>query len=185
MIDQFNQAVTTYNSMNGIRGMGKLVNNPLIRRYLPNDWSQAMTLLDSPGGYTGLASKIQNIKNASQLVSVADTGLSLTSKAAKLMEGQQNQAATNRALSEEGYKQASDRIADIQTLIDKVDAAPDAKDIADLQARIQGEQAMIANEMVKLQGMAQLQQAQRDLMTQQAREISMMSTKSATGIVRF
>jgi type IV secretion system protein VirB5 len=62
---------------------------------------------------------------------------------------------------------------------------PDQKDVADLQARIQAEQAMVQNESVKLALMAQLQQAQRDIAAQQAREISMKSTKSATGVARF
>jgi type IV secretion system protein VirB5 len=91
----------------------------------------------------------------------------------------------NRALSEEGFSQASDRITAIQSLIDKVNGAPEQKDVLDLQARIQAEQAMVQNESVKLALMSQLQQAQRDIQAQQAREIFIQSGKSATGPVRF
>ena len=182
-VQQFQQAVQQYQSLNGVRGMGALVNNPAIRRYLPNEWGQAVNLIDSPGGFTGLQNKINSIRTASQLVSAADTGLNLSSNAAKMFVGAQNQAAINRALSEEGYKQASHRITAIQSLIDKVDDAPDAKDVADLQARIQAEQAMVQNEMVKLAAMGQLQQAQRDLMAQQSREVVIQAGKG--GIPRF
>jgi type IV secretion system protein VirB5 len=180
LVQQYNQAVTTYNSMSGIRGMADLVNNVALRRYLPNEWGQAMNLLDSPGGYTNLQSSINSIKGAVQIVGIEETNLDPNSAAGRAFVGRQNQAATNRALSEEGFKQASDRIEAIQTLIDKVNGVPDQKDVADLQARIQAEQAMVQNESVKLALMAQLQQAQRDIAAQQAREISMKSTKSAT-----
>ena len=144
-----------------------------------------MNLLNTPGGYTSLRSQINNIKAAAQIHSVADSGLDPNGAAGRAMLGAQNQAAMNRALSEEGYKQASDRIASIQTLIDSIDGAPDAKDIADLQARIQAEQTMVQNEAVKLQLLSQLQQAQRDLAQQQAREISMRVTKDPGGVPRF
>jgi len=62
-------------------------------------------------------------------------------------------------------------------LLDRVNSAPDAKDIADLQGRIQAEQVMMQNEANKLQMLAQLASAQRDLQIQQAREISMKSSK--------
>jgi type IV secretion system protein VirB5 len=185
LVNSYNQAVTTHNSMNGVRGMASLVNNPALRRYLPNEWSQTMNLLNSPGGYTGLQSKINGIRSAAQITSIEDTGLDPNSAAGRAFVGAQNQAAMNRALSEEGYKQASDRIASIQSLIDKVGDAPEAKDVADLQARIQAEQVMVQNELVKLHLMSQLQQAQRDIMAQQAREISMQSTHSPTGVPRF
>ena len=185
LVNQYNQAVTTFNSMNGVRGMAGLVNNPAIRRYLPNEWNQAMNLISAPGGYTSLQSSINGIKSAAQIVGISGTGLSPTSAAGRAFQGAQNQAATNRALSEEGFKQASDRITSMQTLIDSVNGVPDAKDVADLQARIQAEQAMVQNESIKLQLLAQLQQAQRDIQSQQAREISMQSTKAAGGVARF
>lgn len=186
MVQQYNQAVTTYNSLSGIRGMADLVNNPSIRRYLPDEWSQAMNLLNSPGGYTNLQSSINAIKGASQVMAVADARFDPDSPAGKAFAGQQNQVATNRALSEEGFKQASDRIAAIQTLIDKVNGVPDQKDVQDLQARIQAEQAMVQNETVKLTLLSQLQQAQRDIADQQAREIGMRaSARSTRAVARF
>jgi type IV secretion system protein VirB5 len=185
MVTSYNQAVTTHNSMNGVRGMNSLVNDPAVRRYLPNEWGQVMNLMSSPGGYTNLQTRINGIRSAAQVTSIQDTGLDPNSAAGRAFVGAQNQAAMNRALSEEGYKQASDRIAAIQTLVDKVGDAPDAKDVADLQARIQAEQVMVQNELVKLHLMGQLQQAQRDIMAQQAREISMQSTHSPIGVARF
>lgn len=185
LVQQYNQAVTAYNSIKGIRGMASLVNNPTLRRYLPNEWSQAMNLMNTAGGYSSLSGSINSIKTAAKILGIEDTGLDANSASGRAFVGSQNQAAMNRAMAEEGYRQASDRITAIQALIDKVDGVPDAKDVADLQARIQGEQAMIQNETVKLALMSQLQQAQRDIQYQQAREISIQSTRAVGGIPRF
>lgn len=185
LINQYNQSVTTYNSMKGVRNMGDLVNNPVVRRYMPNEWSQVMNLSNSPGSYTSLQGSISAIKNATRLVDLANTSLSPTSDAARAFEGGRNAIATNRALSEEGYRQASDRITTVQTLLDKVNNVPDQKDVLDLSARIQAEQAMVSNELVKVNLAAQAQQAQRDLAVQQQREISMMSVTSSDGVPRF
>lgn len=174
---QYQQAVQQYQSLNGIRGMADLVNNPQLRRYLPDDWNQTMNLLSAPGAYGGLSGSISQIRAASQIASLADSGLSSSSRVGQAFVGAQTQAAMNRGLGEAGFAAASDRIASIQTLLDKVNGAPDQKDIQDLQARIQAEQAMVQNENVKLALMTQLQQAQRDIQAQQAREISMQSTK--------
>jgi type IV secretion system protein VirB5 len=62
-------------------------------------------------------------------------------------------------------------------LLNKVNNAPDEKDIQDLQARIQAEQTLLQNEQIRLASLAQLAQAQRDIATQQAREIRIQSTK--------
>lgn len=185
LVQTYNQAVSTYNSLNGIRGMADLVNNPHVRRYLPDEWNQAVNLLDNPGGYSSLQGSINAIRAAAKVMGVEETGLDPNSPAARAFVSGQTQAAMNRAMSEEAYRHASERITAIQTLIDKVNDAPHQKDIQDLQARIQAEQAMVQNEMVKLMTLAQLQAAQRDIQAQQAREIAMKSTKSATGPARF
>ncbi|MBN8489063.1 MAG: P-type DNA transfer protein VirB5 [Burkholderiales bacterium] len=179
LVQQYNQAVSTFNSLNGVRGMADLVNTPALRRYLPNEWSEAMNLLQSPGGYTNLQGSINALRAANRIAGIEDTTLNPNSAAGRAMVGAQNQTALNRALGEEGYKQASERIAAIQTLIDKVNGAPEQKDVLDLQARIQSEQAMVQNESVKLALMAQLQQAQRDIQAQQAREVSIKALRGS------
>lgn len=185
LVQQYNQAVTTYNSMNGVRGMASLVNNPTVRHYLPDQWGQAMNLANNPGGYTSLQSSMNSIRSASQLVGIGQTGLDPNSAAGRAFIGSQNQVALNRAMNEAAYQAGSDRIASIQILIDRVDGVPDAKDVQDLQARIQAEQVMVQNENAKLAALQHLQQAQRDLQAQQARELFMQSSRSPDGTPRF
>ncbi|MEQ1766042.1 MAG: type IV secretion system protein, partial [Methylotenera sp.] len=121
------------------------------------------------------------IRAASRLTSFADLGLDPNSEAGKAFEATGRQAAINRATYEEAYRKAGQRFDDLQVLLDRVNAAPDAKDIADLQARIQAEQVMQQNENTKLAMLANLSKAQQDLALQQDREIRMRKSKSVLG----
>ena len=168
MVQQIQQLQQQYQNLNGIRNMGSLVNNPLARKYLPADYQ---TILRNGVG------QWQSIYNAAKKFDIGNTSLSGTSDVAQAFQAVAKQAAINRAGAEEAYKTASQRFSDIQVLLDRVNNAPDAKDIADLQGRIQAEQVMMQNEANKLAMLQQLASAQRDLQIQQAREISMKSSK--------
>lgn len=168
MVQQYQQMQQQYQSLNGARGMASLVNNPALRQYLPADYQ---TILNN--GYGNSTS----IRAAAKVFGVEQTTLGAGTNSAKAFEANANQAALNRATSEDAYKQASNRFADIQVLLDKVNNAPDSKDIADLQARIQAEQVMMQNESTKLAMLSQLAQAQRDLQMQAAAERRMKSTR--------
>ncbi len=168
MKQQFDQLQSTFNSMNGSRGMADLVNNPIARQYLPANYQEILN-----NGYGNSAS----IRSAAKLFGIEDTTLDPASASAKAFESNASQAAINRATMEDGYSKASQRFADIQVLLDKVNSTPDAKDVADLQARIQAEQVMMQNENIKLAMLGQLAQSQRDLANQQVTEIGMKGTK--------
>ena len=151
MVQEYNQLVEEYRSLNGIRGMASLVNNPQLRRYLPDeyknilsqgycDWQALRTAVDNPVG------------------------------SVKLDKFRRDQLAIDEAMTLESYKQASRRFGDIQVLLDKINDAsiPDAKDMADLQTRIQAEQVMMQNEMSKIAMMKNLQEIQQKKMDAQA-----------------
>ena len=165
---QYRQLERDYDAVTGIRGMGDLVNNRLARRYLPDEYQTI--LRDGVGQWRA-------IRDAAKKFDVALTSLDASSDAAKAFAQVAKQAAINRASAEEAYNTASNRFDDIQVLLDRVNGAPDPKDIADLQARIQAEQVMMVNEANKLQMLAQLASAQRDLQAQQAVEIGMKASR--------
>jgi type IV secretion system protein VirB5 len=171
---QYDQSVTTYNSISGVRGMGSLVNTPARRSYMPDDYQNMLN--NGYGNSSGIRSAVRKFD-------VSSTSLDGNSDSAKAFKASAQQSSLNRATSEESYKQASDRIGSIQTLLDKVNDVSDEKDVLDLQARIQAEQVMVQNENVKLTALSQLQQSQRDLAYQQAAEIRMKSTQGT--VARF
>mgnify|MGYP000044146594 CR=1 FL=1 len=62
-------------------------------------------------------------------------------------------AAQNLGRSQKTLTQAKERYNRLMPLITKINNSPDQKDILDLQARIQGEQVMLQNELIKLEAM--------------------------------
>ncbi len=179
MQQEYQQLQQTYQSISGIRNMGDIANNPALRKYLPSDYQQTLQLGNgvANGQYGGLDGAVNAMKQASKILDIQDTGLDPNSPAGKAYQNAQNQAALNRVLSEESFKQSGERIDGLQQMLNKVNQAPDEKDIQDLQARIQAEQILLQNEQLRLASLAQLQQSQRDIATQQASEILMQSTK--------
>lgn len=172
MESQLQRLQQQYQNLTGIRNMGSLVNNPALRTYMPAQYQGALT---AAGGFGN-----QNaIQNANTLFNLANTSLSGNSNQVKAYNNNFSQISLNRALAESGYNNAGNQYANIQVLLDKVNDAPDAKDIADLQARIQAEQAMLQNEANKLAALKQLQQAQTDLANQQSIQLGIQSMHGA------
>lgn len=170
--EQYQQLQKTYQSINGVRGMANIMNDPAARKYLPDEWQATMDAMQNGGGLSG---NYQQMMAALQANSSGTLGLK--GATATAYDGQQKQSAMNRAIGEEGYRQASKRFESIQQLINKINSAPDQKDILDLQARIQAEQVMQQNEATKLAMVTQLQQAQRDIQQTQSLDRQMKSLK--------
>ena len=179
MQQEYQQLQQTYQSISGIRNMGDIVNNPALRKYLPPDYQQVLNLGTgvTNGNYGTLDGAVNGMKQATKILDIGDTGLDPNSPAGKAYQNAQTQAAVNRVLAEESFRQSGSRIDDLQQLLNKVNNAPDEKDIQDLQARIQAEQTMLQNEQIRLASLASLAQSQRDIAAQQAAEIRMKSTK--------
>lgn len=151
MIQEYNQLVEEYRSLNGIRGMASLVNNPKLRRYLPDEYKDV--LKQGYGDWQALRSAIDN--------PIGSDGL---------YKQRRDQLSIDEAMALESYKQASRRFGDIQILLDKINDAsiPDAKDMQDLQARIQAEQVMLQNESAKLAMLKNLQEIQKQKLQERA-----------------
>jgi len=181
MQQQYQQMQKTYQSISGIRNMGDIVNNPALRKYLPPDYQQVLKLGTgvTNGNYGTLDGAVNGMKQASKILDITETRIDPNSATGRAYQDAQNQAAVNRVLAEESFRQSGSRIDDLQQLLNKVNNAPDDKDIQDLQARIQAEQTLLQNEQIRLASLAQLAQAQRDIATQQAAEIRIKRTQSA------
>jgi len=78
--------------------------------------------------------------------------------------------ARDLAVGEAVGAAADERLAGLEALRRSLDAAPGARAVMDLEARLAAEQALIQNEQVRLQGLALTQAAEARLEEQRARE---------------
>ena len=81
-----------------------------------------------------------------------------------------DRAARDMALSQQVGTIAAARLSGLRELTAALDQAPNARAVMDLQTRLAGEQAMIANDQVRLQGLAMTQEAEARLAIQRDKE---------------
>lgn len=152
MIEQINQlknqlqvAEKELQQMSSVRGMGSIIGS---------EYDNEM------GVDYGSILNDANIKGADDFGLKGDT--------ASLYNDKNKAAAEWKGRSDKFLNQAVDRFTELQKLVAKVNAAPDPKDVMDLQARIQSEEALLQNEMLKLEMMQSQAQADRAVNEQKA-----------------
>lgn len=160
MQQQLAQLRDTYGAMTGPRGMQTLLPLSLpVRNYLPSEVAEIGAVIGgSSGNYAGLARAVA-LQRAANAILGPDELSRLPIALQTALTTERDAAAGGQALTRAAYGRSSDRFATLQTLIDHIAAATDAKAIAELQGRIAAEQAMVANEGLKLAALAQVAQA--------------------------
>lgn len=152
LVNSYKQSVKNYESISGIRNMADLVNNPASRYYIPAEYQDILRLSTGTRGghYDDLQNRVAELREGAKLLDIDDSWDDENSISGIAFVSAQNQIAINSALSEKAFNEINLRTNNLQILLDKVNDAPDGKDIADLTARIAAEQAMLINESNKL-----------------------------------
>lgn len=163
--NQLAEAQRMYESVTGVRGLGDSLRNPQLRQFLPDDLKSVYDSANG-GGYAGISGSLKDILNAEKLAGSVEDGLR------RIQERSLNSAATDKAVGLRAYEGAQARLNQIEALMDQISKTQDQKAISELQARIAGEQATIQNEMTKLQMIAQLRQAEQNLVAEQKHAVS-------------
>lgn len=167
--NQLSQAEAAYRSMNGGRGMERLLGH-VPRNYLPSEWGDLLEVLGQTSvSYGAIAREMQRVITANSVLTADQLGaLSRTDR--ELLEDSRRSKAMLQVMTREALGRTSDRFSSIQELIDAIGRANDPKAVMDLQARIQAESTMLINENTKLQVMYQLAQAEEAARELRARE---------------
>ncbi|WP_439632162.1 P-type DNA transfer protein VirB5 [Shinella sp.] len=164
---QIEQAQQLYGSLNKLTDMAdvaSVLNDPAIRNALPADFAAIEGLLkgDGTGVFKDSASKF--LEGNSTYRTDADDFY------AKELARVQNKNAGQMSLGQQIYDTATKRIDGIDQLREKISTASDAKEIADLQARLQAEQAFLQTDVLRMEGLRMVQQAQNQVDEQRKAE---------------
>lgn len=163
---QLQQMEQQYKSLTGSRNMGSLLNDPRFKSYLPAEWQDVYERVQN-GGYSGLTGTAKAIRDANELFNACER---LAGAEKTLCERSAVKAAQDKAFATDAFDKAEQRWDQIAGLVQQINSTTDPKEIAELQARIGGEQAAIQNEMVKLQMYQMMAAAEDRLIQQQERE---------------
>ncbi len=151
-VQQINQLQSQINSINGIRNLGNVFNNPLLKNYVP---AEAYTYVNAinTSGYSGLNATAKALRDVGMVYNCMDlAGDARTSCQAALAQPYQQ-----KGLLQDAMKSAAGRLSQIQSLMGQINATTDQKAVQEVQARIGAENALLAHEMSQvqmLQGMA-------------------------------
>jgi len=150
---QIEQAKNQYNALTGSRGYGNLFNDPELRNSLPPNWMELYDAVQN-GQVAGISGRVDQLMEADRAGTIGEMNEDIRDRQARM-------GAVNRAVGEAGFETALRRTEQIQHLIEAIGTTNDPKAIAELQARIAGEQALVANELAKLQLVQMLQDAEQ------------------------
>jgi type IV secretion system protein VirB5 len=173
--DQLNQAKQQYEAVTGTRNLGSILNNPALKQALPTQWQTVYSTGRSANyDISGLITNI--LKEEKYNGSIANMQKSIE-------ERSQKSAATDKAVGLKAYEDAEKRLSQIESLMQKINTTQDPKGIEELQARIAIEQTMIQNETTKLHMISQLQEAEKQLIDEQKKEMNRrILNKNNTGM---
>ena len=176
MQQQLGQLQQTHDALTGLRGMEQLLRqSPAARNYLPPDWATLTAALQGSGGlYSSVAAAVRAQVTANGLLTQQDVQR-VNGIVGERMVAERIAVATDQTLAKAAYGRSSSRFSELATLVDKIASTPDAKAIAELQGRIAAEQAMLANEGIKLAALSQATEAERWLQELQRREVVLHS----------
>ena len=151
-VQQITQLQNQLNSINGMRNLGNILNNPMLRNYVPAEAYIYLNAVNT-SGYSGLNATAKTLRDAGMVYNCMDlAGAARTSCQAALAQPYQQ-----KGLLQDAMKSAAGRLTQINSLMDQINATSDQKAVQEIQARIGAENALLAHEVSQvqmLQGMA-------------------------------
>jgi type IV secretion system protein VirB5 len=165
--EQIGQARQLYGSLNKLTDMAdvaEVLNDPAIRKALPFDFAAIEGLPKGNGTGVFGDSASRFLEGNSTYRTDADDFY------ARELSRLQNKNAGQMSVGEQIYDAGTKRIDGIDQLRGKISTAGDAKEIADLQARLQVEQAFLQTDVLRMEGLRMVQEAQNQVDEQRKAE---------------
>jgi type IV secretion system protein VirB5 len=164
-VQQGEQLLQSFNQPSNVGSLARSLETTALRQLLPGVPALTAAAQGDLSGLGTIGAQAAAIRSAKRLYAPpAGDPLAADLEAAGM------RAATDMALGQTVATGGQQRLAGLQTLQQAIDAAPNARAVLDLQARAATEQAMIANDQMRLQGLAMTQLADDRLQAQRDRE---------------
>ena len=179
-VQQGQQLLTSLNQISNVNSLATGLSQPALRAFLPD--SGAFVTASSSGNLTALGpigSAASVIRQANQLFTPPTGDVA----AADLMASG-NRAALNLATGQAVVQAGATRLTGLQQLQSALNTAANARAVLDLQARLQAEQTMIANDQMRIQGLAMTQAALAQVQTQRDLEQAAAASQARLSLYR-
>ncbi len=175
MYMQYQQQLKQFQALTGARGFGDVLANPLLQRYLPLNLKQM---------YDGVATgNMSSVASAARQQAMIFDCLTVKDPVKQtLCNRQLNAPFAVKDMFTKAYEGAEATFEAVEGLRKQINFTQDPKAIAELQARIQTEQANAQNALVKVQMAAALAEIETKLVEQEKYERS-KKINTQTGLI--
>ncbi|MFC5423141.1 P-type DNA transfer protein VirB5 [Bosea eneae] len=163
-LTQAKQLYESFNKLTDVNDIASLLSSEEFRKHLPKEFSEIEKLVSGGGG--SLAGVVDRYLDQNRAYQGGDANSFYRTELDRIAR----QTGAKHSIGQSVYDTASKRIDGLEELRQKITASKDAKDVLDLSARIQAEQAMLQNEVLRMQGLAMVQQARSDMDGQRQKE---------------
>jgi type IV secretion system protein VirB5 len=178
-VQQYNMLKSAYEAATSARSLGDVFDNPLLRQYLPAEWVEIYDRVNRLG-YNAMTAAQREIYQANRAfdacASTKDEDERLTCEALAI------QASVKKGLIVPAIQMTAQRSLQIKQLMKKMGETKDMKEAAEIQGRIDAENAQIANAQAEIM-MFQIQaDTEKELLEQKAREQNAKTFEKRGGI---
>lgn len=164
-VQQGQQLLQSLNTGSNPSQIASALESPALRQLLPDMSALRAAAHGDISGLGAIGTRATAIRNANRLFTPP-----AGDAAGADLEAAGMRAARDLALGESIVTGGAQRLSGLQTLQQAIDGVPNARAVLDLQARAATEQAMTANDQMRLQGLAMTQAAEDRLQAQKDRE---------------
>ena len=163
-LTQAKQLYESFNKLTDVNDIASLLSSEEFRKHLPKEFGEIEKLVSGGGG--SLAGIVDRYLDQNRAYQGGDANSFYRTELDRIAR----QTGAKHSIGQSVYDTASKRIDGLEELRQKITASKDAKDVLDLSARIQAEQALLQNEVLRMQGLAMVQQARSEMDGQRAEE---------------
>lgn len=178
---QVQQGQALFESLNAgslVSAIAPQLGLPQVREVLPQIEALTAAAKDDLSGLGKIGARADAIRAEARLFTPRDPENAMAD-----LEATGDRAARDLAIGEAVAGAGEARLAGLKELQAAIDTAPNARAVLDLQARALTEQAMIANDQMRLQGLAMAQAAEERL--QRQRDYERMEAARAARMAMF
>jgi type IV secretion system protein VirB5 len=169
--EQLGEAKRLYESFNKITDANSVaspLNRDEFRRYLPKEFADIEKLLAGNGGESALSGLVDGYLKDNRYYSGSSSGAEdfYRQELERIARG----TGAKHSIGQQVYDTAARRIDGLEQLRNRISATSTAAEKLDLSNRLQAETALLQNEVLRMQGLAMVQQARTDMDAQRERE---------------
>lgn len=166
MRNQLLQAKQHFDAITGGRGLGAILNDPLLQDYIPAEARDVLSTLET-SGYGGITGAAKALRDATMVYNCAEV---VDPAARNRCQADLARPYQVKSYFDNAMTRAGSRSKQIQQLMEAAGATRDSKEVLEVQARIGAENALLQHEMSQIALMRAMAEAEDRIKESRARE---------------